>query len=288
MVSTAIPKGQSLVAGPFGTQAAAQTYMATPPALLWTGDIRDGDSFFVPDGVPGEPVVTVTNESPTKGAFKTTVGFSGYSQAIGQHLLVASATNVFGLNTTEQRGYTVALKPAEVVAPTAFDETFSGTPGVANKGGINIPTVEGIDYFIDGAPADGGVHEFFASTHEVTAEAQSGYEMMGYPDGGWTLTIVATPVFVEVTPEAPVPVNEEFVSPGIASQGGIDIPATTGVDYFIDGEPATGFAPLDPGSYLVTAQPQDYYRLVGQHSWTTTGRGNRPDRPRHARRSIED
>ena len=78
-------------------------------------------------------------------------------------MLVASATNVFGLNTTEQRGYTVALKPADVVAPTAFDEEYSGTPGVANKGGINIPTVEGIDYFIDDQLAAGGVHEFFAA-----------------------------------------------------------------------------------------------------------------------------
>lgn len=266
-VSTAIPKGQSLVAGPFGTQAAAQAYMATPPALLWT--FQDGDSFFVPDGVPAEPVVTVTNEGPTKDAFKTPVELTGYGTGVGQHLLVASATNVFGLNTTEQHGYTVALKPAAVVAPTAFDEEYSGTPGVANKGGINIPTVKGIRYFLDEVLVDGGVHEFFASTHDVTAEAESGYEMTGYPEGGWTLTIAAAPVFEEVTPAPPVARNQQFVSPGIASQGGIDITATTGVDYFVDGVLATtDFVPLDPGSYLVTAQPWDYYKLVGQHAWT--------------------
>ena len=78
----------------------------------------------------------------------------------------------------------------------------------------------------------------------MTAEAQPGFEMTGYPDGGWSLTIVAAPVFEEVTPEAPVAVAEEFVSPGVEKPGGIDIIATTGVDYFIGGSPATGFVPL--------------------------------------------
>ncbi|HEU4527389.1 MAG TPA: hypothetical protein VFT80_05625, partial [Actinomycetota bacterium] len=262
--STAVPKGQVLIAGPFGNQAACLAAMTAEPTIVWDSGIADGDSFYV-GSVPAEPTCSVTGE---KFVIPTECAVSGYGTGVGAHTLIAEATNVMGVTATQQRGYTVALKPAEVVKPTAFDETFSGTPGVANKGGINIPNVEGIDYFIDGVPADAGVHEFFASTHEVTAEAQPGYEMTGYPDGGWSLTIAAAPVFVEVTPAAPVAVDEEFVSPGIASQGGIDITATTGVDYFIDGVLVSGFVPLDPGTYLVTAQPQEYYRLAGQHVWT--------------------
>lgn len=254
-ITTSDPKGQTLIADPFATQAEAQAYMASPPVLLWTGSIADGDSFYV-GAVPAAPVVTVVGEEKTKAAFATQVQFSGYGTDVGQHLMVASATDVFGLNTTEQRGFTVALKPAAVVDPTAFDETFNA-PGVANKGGISIPSVEGVDYFLDGdiTPAAAGTHEFFASTHQVTAAAQPGYELTGYPDGGWALEILAADVTVEVTPAVPTAYDETA-----NLSGGITITGTVGVDYFINGvAAAAGDNPLTPGDYVVTAAPQFGY-----------------------------
>jgi hypothetical protein len=345
-VSTAVPKGQSLVAGPFGTQAAAWATLSTPPTIeyLLTPSAPDGAhgwftgnvtlDWTITDApkvlpeylkVTGGQDVTITQDQQAKtySAYAESVGgtfgpvevtiardatdpvlnigagiangqsfevgsvpaeptfsasdamsgidtssFTGYGATVGTHTLVATATDMAGHVAQSTIAYTVTPHPAAVLAPTAQDETFSGTPGVALPGSISIPTVAGVDYAIDGVPVAPGAHDYFAGSYHVTAAAQApDYVMTGYPADGWMLTIAAAPVFVEVTPAAPIAVDQQFVSPGVASQGGIDITATTGVDYFIDGAAATGFVPLDPGSYLVTAQPWAYYTLVGQHAW---------------------
>ena len=225
-VSTAVPKGQSLVAGSFGIQTAAQAYMATPPD----------------PAVGGRHPGRVTRSS-FRTAFRATAGRHGRervrprtrsrprSSSPGTARPSASTCWSFGnelwLNTTEQRGYTVALKPADVAAPTAFDEEYSGTPGVANKvASTSRRSRESTTSSTTNWQPRGA--RVLRGTHEVTAEAQPGFEMTGYPDGGWSLTIVAAPGLRGGHAAAPVAVPEEFVSPGVEKPGGIDITATTG------------------------------------------------------------
>jgi predicted ribosomally synthesized peptide with SipW-like signal peptide len=76
---------------------------------------------------------------------------------------------------------------ASVLVPTTTAEPCGATSG----GGITIPAVEGVDYFIAGAPAPAGFNGRPAGTYAVTAQAQAGYDpvLQGYPAGGWNLTV---------------------------------------------------------------------------------------------------
>ncbi len=61
--------------------------------------------------------------------------------------------------------------------------------GTLVSGWITIPASEGVQYLIDGTEYAAGDHQFEPGTYQVTAEALPGYELDGYPEGGWSLTI---------------------------------------------------------------------------------------------------
>jgi hypothetical protein len=225
---------------------------ATPPVITWESLINDGDSFLV-GSVPAEPTVAATDAtSGTDGATLT-----GYGTAVGSHTLVATASDAAGNVRTEQWGYTVTLKPATVLDPTAIDQTWDGSAYVT--GGITIPTVVGADYFLEGAPASGGFNALDPGTYAVTAQAQADYELRGYPVGGWSLTIDAA--IVPVVAEMPTAIDQTWDGTAFVS-GAISIPAVDGVNYFIVGAPAAaGLKNMDPGTYSVSAEAQAGYAL---------------------------
>jgi hypothetical protein len=233
---------------------------ATPPVLNVASGISNGDSFFV-GGVPPEP--TFNPQDATSGL--DTSSLTGYGATVGTHTVVATATDLAGNVITEQIGYTVALKPANVVEPTKVDQQFSGTPGLAIPGGLNIPTVEGIDYSVDGNLVVGGFIEKAPGIYQVTAVAQPDYVLVGYT-GPWTLEVLAADVTVHVTPGIPTATDEV-----VNALGFITIPGTTGVNYLIDGNlVSAGDNPLPAGNHLVTAEAQPFYILDGATSWPLT------------------
>jgi hypothetical protein len=115
------------------------------------------------------------------------------------------------LTITYTADATEADTSVDVVAPTATDEDL-GTSGF-----ITIPAVPHVDYFIDGAAAAAGNHDRTAGSYVVTAQAQPGYVLAGYPSGGWNLSIAT------YVPPPPV----EFVGLGVGAQAGqtIALPA---------------------------------------------------------------
>jgi hypothetical protein len=236
---------------------------ATKPSITWSGGINDGDSFEV-GSVPDEP--TIVAEDVMSGVASS--GLTGYGQGIGTHTLVATATDVAGNEKVEQRGYTVTAHQATVVDPTVTDEVCA-SPGNVTLGGITIPTVEGVEYLLEGTSVGGGFVELEPGTFHVTAQAQADYELAGYPPDGWTLEVLAaSPVgcIYQVTAAAPTAVDETA-----DASGGITITATDGVDYFIDAVPAAeGFNALAPGTYEVTALARFGYVLVGDINWSLT------------------
>jgi len=225
---------------------------ATGPVITWDSLIKDGDTFLV-GSVPAEPTVSATDAtSGTEGATLT-----GYGTAVGSHTLVATATDAAGNVTREERTYTVTLKPANVIAPTATDQTWNGTDYVS--GGIDIPAVTGVDYSIDGTVVTSGFKDRAPGTYAVTAKAQPDYELTGYPVGGWDLTIA--PAIIPVTPIAPTATHQTWNGTAFVS-GAISIPAVVGVNYFIDNAPAAaGPNNMDPGNYSVSAEAQAGYAL---------------------------
>lgn len=233
----------------------------TPPVLNIGPGIADGDSFLV-GSVPTKP--TFDASDALSGVESSSL--MGYDVTVGAHTLVATATDFAGNVTTQQIGYTVMLKPANVVEPTKLDQQFSGTPGLAIPGGLNIPTVEGIDYSVDGNLAVGGFIEKAPGIYQVTAVAQPDYELVGYT-GPWTLEVLAADVTVHVATQAPTATDQTAIADGF-----ITIPAVTGVNYLIDGVAAgPGDNTLAPGNYVVTTVPlNEFYILDGDVLWNRT------------------
>lgn len=229
----------------------------TPPSITWDSQIANGDSFEV-GSVPDEPTCSATDAMSGPGDCTIT----GYGKGIGTHTLEATAFDLAGNKTVEQRGYTVTAHQAQVDPPTAVDQTCNG-PGVVVAGGIDIPNVPGVDYFIDSEPVAVGFVELYPGTYQVTAKAQADYDLVGYPDGGWSRTVAAADCIVPAQVTEPSVTNETCASPGNVTLGRISFVASDGLDYFINGEMVTsGFIVLEPGIFAVTAVARDGYVLA--------------------------
>lgn len=75
---------------------------ATPPAITWSGDIRDGDSYSF-GSVPA--VDSCSAQDALAGPGGCIVG--GYDTAVGSHLLTATAWDAAGNTATSTRRYSV-------------------------------------------------------------------------------------------------------------------------------------------------------------------------------------
>ena len=140
--------------------------------------------------------------------------------------------------------------------------------GSYTSGTITIPVSSTVSYFIDGVPVSDGPHDYPVGTHVVTAVALANYTLTGYPVGGWSETINPALACGDVTP-APPSVSDESCAVntdghGSYTSGTITIPASTTVDYFIEGVPVSaGTYDYAPGTYAVTAVAHANYTLIG-------------------------
>jgi hypothetical protein len=112
------------------------------------------------------------------------------------------------LNKTATITYTATcnegLPQAAVGTPTAADAPC-GSP----TGTITIPSSVHVQYSVDGSPASAGSHAYAPGTYLVTAVAEPGFQLLGYPPGGWTLVIGTDPCI-------------EFIGVAGAATGGVN------------------------------------------------------------------
>jgi hypothetical protein len=145
------------------------------------------------------------------------------------------------------------LPQAPTAAPTKADAPAGGI------GSITIPSAAHVDYFVDGVPTAAGTHPFAVGTYSVTAVAQAGFQLVGYPAGGWSLAIV------QLIADVPVTAPTKADQPCDASAGSITIPSVAHAAYSVDGVlTAAGTYPFAVGTYAVTAVAQGAgYQLSG-------------------------
>ena len=146
----------------------------------------------------------------------------------------------------------------EAVAPS-YDEA---------KRTVTIPTVEGVDYLVNGEVATGtktAGNE--ATTYTVTVRAQNGYALTN-ATSSWAFNFAA--VNVEVPPtltqvQAVVPTVDE-------AKRTVTIPTVAGVEYVMDGNVVTGTktAGNEATTFVITARAANGYELVNapQSPWT--------------------
>lgn len=168
-------------------------------------------------------------------------------------------------------------------APSFTDPVCTTTPGdstsatytlTAETGLVYETSTDGITY----VTTDAGPHTVAAGTHlYVRAVALPGYALTGTTS--WDHVFASPDCDVAVTPVAPTATDQscsvtgdlgdgetEGLTARVAAQatvtGSITIPDTTGVQYYLDGEPVdAGPHSEAPGDYTVTASALDGYTL---------------------------
>lgn len=228
--------------------------------------------------VPTTPSYTI----PTTTGIAYYVGNAAVPTPAGTYLATAGTT----LTVTPHAlaGYTLA--PG---SPASFTLTFDAAPdctthvqpatpsvtqehctglGTASDAFLTIPATAGVAYLIDGVPAAAGTVVEAPGTYTVTATALPGYTLDG--TALWSLTVDAALDCTEhVTPATPSVTQSECTGLGQSSAATITIPATTGIQYAIDGVPAAAGSVVETaGSYAVTATALPGYTLEGTALWT--------------------
>jgi hypothetical protein len=148
---------------------------------------------------------------------------------------------------------------------TATATTFANGTCQNPQPTYTIPSVEGVDYEVNGETVAPGTHDAEpGDVITVTAEARPGYTLAG--DTSWPpFTFAALPANCAA---APTSVQPSCSSP----KGEYTIPATEGGTYFVDGKrTAAGTYGVEPGSTVkITALASDGHALPGPSSWTFT------------------
>lgn len=138
------------------------------------------------------------------------------------------------------------------------------------SGAITIPNTPNVSYFIDGEAAAAGEHELEPGSYTVTAVAADGYQLVDYPDGGWTIVIdAAEPCGDLIVLPAVTPVVT-FTQTTCDADGSFtlateeEIPGS--VIWTVNGESATeGTVKVtEPGTVKVTASPADGFGFAGE------------------------
>jgi hypothetical protein len=169
--------------------------------------------------------------------------------------------------TIEHRDCTVVVHP---VAPSLTQSTCSGETHQPTTPTYTIPSVTGVDYFVDGALVSAGTYQATpGSTVHVVAQPSSGYAFGGQDSRSFDLVFDTAPACsTNVQPLTPTVSQASCTGPGEVANGSITMPDQAGVHYTIDGTPAAGVVEEAPGSYVVQALADDGFTLTGTTEWT--------------------
>jgi len=224
---------------------------------------------------------------------KVSYFIDGSPASAGQHNL---GSGTYTVTAVALAAYTLTGYPAGGWSETIHDALACGNvtptpPSVSNEtcsvnndgngdytsGSITIPASATVSYFIDGVPVTAGSHDYSPGTYTVTAVALANYTLTGYPVGGWSETVHSALACGDVTPTPPTVTDETCTvntdGKGDVTSGSITIPASTTVNYFIDGAPVTAGTHAYPsGTHVVTAVAVPDYTLIGYPTdgWSET------------------
>lgn len=215
--------------------------LATAQQPTWNDEYgTDEDTFVIPDvtgvqySVGGSPVA------------------AGPHPAAGEVTVTATATTGYVLSGPSQFTYTFT----DIRLVTALEPTWADAYGTADDT-VTIPSVEAVQYFLDGEPVSAGdVHG--VGTVVVTAAATAGYELTGPSQFTFTFTDIRL-----VTATAPT-----FDDPWGTEDDTVTIPTLEGVQYAIDGSTVAAGEHPGAGTVVVTATAQAGYVLTGPTQWT--------------------
>jgi len=243
------------------------TTSVVPPAPSFADDIctaggSTGARYTIPSATGVDYLVN---------GVKTAAGT--YPAADGSKVTVlARAQAGFSLSGTSSFTHTFAATCSSSVTPappTFADASCSGSVPVGAS--YAIPSTTGVDYLVSGVKTAAGTYAAAnGSTITVTAQAQAGFVLTGTTS--FSHSFGPTPICaIGVTPASPSFADDACVA-GAKSQATYTVPATTGVDYLVNGvKTATGtYNATDGSTVTITAQPQAGYVLTGTTAFTHT------------------
>ncbi|MCW1805172.1 S-layer homology domain-containing protein [Brachybacterium squillarum] len=126
------------------------------------------------------------------------------------------------------------------------------------EGTYSIPSIDGIDYLVDGVGAPTGTHEGSGEV-TITAVAQEGFAIDG--TSAWSHTFASRTVTA-----APV----TFTDKDGSSADTYTIPSATGVEYLAGGKVVPAGSHPASGTVTVSARATAGYELTGTSSWAHT------------------
>ncbi len=206
-------------------------------------------------------IATVTGVGWTLDGVATTPGT--HAVPPGTHTVKASALKGYAITGTSSWKLTVAPRTgcdSVVVTPVAPTVTPSGACG--EQGTYTIPATDGVRYLVAGHAVAAGTYTGPVDA-VVTAEALAGYRLA---DPAWSAALVVAPAATCPTRVTPVPPTSD-PSPRCGTEGTYTIPATTGVEYLLDGDLVAAGTYAGPVDATVTARAAAGYTLT-EPTWS--------------------
>lgn len=235
---------------------------ATPPAAV---DLNfDALTFTVQVASPkiAPAAVVFTDEDGTTADTYTVPATEGVDYLLNGEVVPAGTypgTGTVEITARAQTGFVLADG-----VTTSWTSTFKATPLPVTPAAVTfadedgtaadtytIPVTEGVDYLVNGTATAPGTYPA-TGTVTVTARAKTDYVLADGADTSWSNTFAAT---TTVTPAAPMFTDKPST---------YTIPATTGVQYYVNGAvtaPGT-YKAKGTGTVEITARAQDGYVLT--------------------------
>jgi hypothetical protein len=198
-----------------------------------TGTTPSAPTYTIPDTAGVDYFVGAAATATPPGTYAAAPGSTLDITAKAQpgYALAAAAPSVFHLVFDAAPDCSTHVT---VVTPSVTQGRCTG-PGSTASGYITIPTTAGVIYEIDGVLAVAGNHDEAPGTYLVTAVPGPGVTIDGV--ASWHLVVDDTPAcVVEVVPATPALTNAQCVGGDTFVPASYTIPATTGIDYFVDGQ----------------------------------------------------
>ena len=238
----------------FGGNGACQ--QATPAAPTVSQATCDGTTVVN----PSYTIPATTGVDYFVDGASTPTAAGTYPASPGSTVTVTAAPQAGYTLGNAQSTFTLTFDALQCVATVSPTVTLTACTeaGTTTQAFITIPTVEGVQYEIDGVLAEPGDTAVQPGTYTVTAVPGPGVTLVGQTT--WDLDV---PAAVNcVVPVVPSVSNAKCVNETLVPAS-YTIPDTTGVDYSVGGQiVAPGTYPASAGStVIVTAAPQAGYEF---------------------------
>ena len=277
--ATGTSSTDGLVTSPAVTATDTAGEVTASVSLVGTTTVRTEFPRFIVAAAPAkeavaEAVVFADNDGSAEDSY-TVPAVDGVEYLVGERVVAAGTYPGTGTVTVTARAMTNYVFKAGAVTEWTF--SFRMTPLEAvpaavvftDKDGTaedtyTVPAGEGVEYLVGEKVLAAGTYPGSGSV-TVTARAKTDHVLKAGAVTKWTATFKATPY--EVVPAAVV-----FTDRDGTAQDTYTIPATTGVDYLVEGKTVAAGTYPGAGTVSVVARAQpDYVLKAGSiSSWSAT------------------